>query len=427
MDDSFKVRVERLFGSRLFESVPTSSFPDSSWSVTDDEVERKEWNRERGGAFPDRDEMPCASDFDECFAKTAGRSGVSKKRRLEDDIDDLDDGDEGAEEDGDDAEEEREVRSSIGLDPTLDYEEEEDEFDRAAFGREDASERVYMRDVKDHGPFMNYHTIIEDSSEEVHFDRDPRADHLAANARLKEDKDVGGSLQFDSTPNDVVPKIKITESDMNLKPILKRKGNQVDSRPKKHVRFGPGCKDHCSEQLSDFQDLSTVPNLTESAISVESRSLPPEESPNVPDYIRNPSKYVRYSFDPNDGIDDTSNRRAFDDFWRMVRTSKSEPVQPDDITEPPKSVIFTPRKRASEAVPTDDSWQDGREDTCKEPLKESLHAAIRSVGIAVAEAPESETCAMEEDSMDISVEKAVGSQRSYRQYRPRTHTDDSAC
>ncbi|MQM11109.1 hypothetical protein Taro_044009 [Colocasia esculenta] len=222
--------------------------------------------------------------------------------------------------------------------------EEEDEYDRAAVGNENATERMYMRDVNDHGPYVNYHTIIEDSSEELHFARDPRADHLAASTRLEEDKEAGKGFQHESSPSDVALKPKIMESDVNLKPILKRKGDQIDVRPKK-----------------------------------------------------------------------------------QVRAPKSENVEADGVTEPPKSVIFTPRKRAIGSVLTGNSLRHNDEDTLEDSSKESVHVAIRSVGIAAAEAQENEVCAMEEDSMEISVEKSVGSQKSFRQYRSRARPDDSAC
>ncbi|XP_038988803.1 uncharacterized protein LOC120112883 isoform X2 [Phoenix dactylifera] len=125
-----QVGVKWLFGSRLFESVPGSSFPRSSWSVADGEVERREWNRERG-AGSDRDDNPCSSAFVESgfFAKKLKGARDTKKDQFEDDLDEPDDcedgdgsggGGEDVRDDGDI--EEREIRSSIGMDPTLDNE-----------------------------------------------------------------------------------------------------------------------------------------------------------------------------------------------------------------------------------------------------------------------------------------------------------------
>lgn len=122
MDESFELRVKRLFGSHLFDTVPNSSFPTSSWSVASGEVERREWNRERGADL-EREDIPCASAFDEggCFSKKY-KGGRGRKENFEADLDDLGDDDDDEEEGkGEDAEE-REIRSSVGLDPTLDNE-----------------------------------------------------------------------------------------------------------------------------------------------------------------------------------------------------------------------------------------------------------------------------------------------------------------
>lgn len=119
------MRAEKLFGSHLFQTVPNSSFPISSWSVTDGEVEKKEWNRERG-VDPDREDTPCASAYyneDGCLKKKNRRR---RGKRLEVDDDDQDDDDEEEEEEegrmNGYEEEERDIKNSIGLDSTLDRE-----------------------------------------------------------------------------------------------------------------------------------------------------------------------------------------------------------------------------------------------------------------------------------------------------------------
>ncbi|CAA6660050.1 unnamed protein product [Spirodela intermedia] len=403
MEDSFKARVERLFGSHLFETVPRSSFPDTSWSVVEGEVEKKEWNRERGEARPGREETPLASTFDECFAKSSARSRKSKRRRFEDDIEDIEDAEdeekaEAGEEDGDDVDrEERDIRSSIGLDSTLDYEEEEDEFDRAAVGMADVNERVYMRDVKDHGPYINYHSIIEDTSEEVYFDKDPRADHSAANARLREDREAGVSIQVNSSSTDAAPRIKPSEGDVNLKPILKRKNEVVDLSEAKNV----------------IQDVPLAPAETEATRAGESSRLPHGDPASIPDYVRNPSKYVCYSLESEENVNDESNRQAFDDFWKMVRGANSEHLQLGSTIEPPRSIIFTPRKRATVTENQEDKAE-----------KESARVAVRRFSIASEEAPENEILSPEKDDMDITEERIAGSQKPGRQYRSRPHTDD---
>lgn len=117
MDDSFKARVDKVFGSLASSRSPT--LQSSLWSITDNEVERKQWRRctDNNG----RDEIPCSSSFDECLKRDRG---VSRRRKFQGDVDDLDDEDGlgGPHGRGRGDENEWDIRSSIGLDRTLDYE-----------------------------------------------------------------------------------------------------------------------------------------------------------------------------------------------------------------------------------------------------------------------------------------------------------------
>lgn len=129
-DDSFDARVKRLFGSRLFDNVPENSFPPSSWTVAGGDVERHRWIREKP-AGTDREDDPCASAFDEggCFAQKSKSARRDRKRRSKDDLDGFDEEEEDTEGSGeeddeanDEDREEQQIRASVGLDPTLDYE-----------------------------------------------------------------------------------------------------------------------------------------------------------------------------------------------------------------------------------------------------------------------------------------------------------------
>lgn len=97
-DDSFRVRVDKIFGSLA----PSNS---NTWSLSDDAVERREWRRDKDTSSA-RDETPCSSSFDEFLCKNRRRNF-----RLDDD------GDEPVRD-----RDEWEIRSSIGLDSTLDNE-----------------------------------------------------------------------------------------------------------------------------------------------------------------------------------------------------------------------------------------------------------------------------------------------------------------
>ena len=116
MDGSFRVRVEKIFGSLSSAPAPSAASP---WSLSDDAVEKREWRCEDKDASSSRDETSYSSSFDGLFPKKKkDRRQRSARRDLGDD--DVD-GDDDYEDDGsrDMDSEEWEIRSSIGLDNTL--------------------------------------------------------------------------------------------------------------------------------------------------------------------------------------------------------------------------------------------------------------------------------------------------------------------
>ena len=125
MDDkAFSDRVKKTFGS-LFASLEPS--PASStkplWSLTNAQVEKKEWRRDKDTS--DRDSNPCSSSFNEFLSQSRhnSRKTIKKCREgLHDDLQDIDDDeDEGGDDEKDDIID-WDVKSSIGLDSTLDNE-----------------------------------------------------------------------------------------------------------------------------------------------------------------------------------------------------------------------------------------------------------------------------------------------------------------
>lgn len=141
MEDSFKLRVDKIFGtlnsassSSSSSSAPASSSLDSLWCLTDDEIERREWNRDKGS--PEPESCSQASVFSNRRDETVYNSNRACRSELEKDLEDLDEDNEinddeelqvwrspsrsGKPEDYND--EEWEVKSSIGLDCTLDNE-----------------------------------------------------------------------------------------------------------------------------------------------------------------------------------------------------------------------------------------------------------------------------------------------------------------
>lgn len=130
MEDTFRVRVDKIFGSLTPSTATPSPSLSSLWSLTDDEIEKREWNRDKESPEPEpnsfrrQKSIKDSKDDDHRF-------------ELEKDIEDLDDNDVGEDDDDqtvagssirssakpdDYGDEEWEIKSSIGLDCTLDYE-----------------------------------------------------------------------------------------------------------------------------------------------------------------------------------------------------------------------------------------------------------------------------------------------------------------
>ena len=66
----------------------------------------------------------------------------------------------------------------------------------------------------------------------------------------------------------------------------------------------------------------------------------------MPDYVKNPSKYIHYTLDWSNEDSDTMNMQAFKDFLQLVNLSDSATsTQLDNSAELPRSVTYIPRKR----------------------------------------------------------------------------------
>ncbi|KAK1310706.1 hypothetical protein QJS10_CPA08g00414 [Acorus calamus] len=266
-----------------------------------------------------------------------------------------------------------------------------------------------MSDIKDQGAFLNFHNIISDpyndGCDEVQHNKDPRADLSAAKARLREDKDGLRS----SGPRTTNSQARAMENGMNLKSILKRKeGPMLESKTNKRVRFNKTSEDNQKQESKQAHDSFLVTESME--------ATPKEDARVVPDDIRNPSKYTHYTFDSVEEDDELSNLHAFDVFRNMLKGSSAE-MQMDGPVELPKSVTFTPRKKASDGLMNDLQ--------CRKPA----HATVPSTSIAVGEVEESEVNAMEEDDMETSMTEKHGSPRKpARQYRSKAgfESDDLA-
>ncbi|RLM64733.1 uncharacterized protein C2845_PM16G06250 [Panicum miliaceum] len=394
--EAFEARVKRLFGSRLFDAVPDSSFPAASWSVASGDVERYRWAKpseardaeEEAAGEAGRGYTPCASAFYDANGCLRGR-----RRRV-----------------------------NIGLDPTLDREEEEDKYDREAFGREDAADRVYMHDIMDDGINMSINSIVpdllDDSIEDVYrFSKDPRADIRAASERLREDGglakdgDSHYAAQAKELPT-VGMQIKKAVEDVNVKPILKRKEEQADLKPRKRVRFDASVKDPESDMFEHDEDSPMVPQSMDVVTQKENTSTP-SESPGVPDYVRNPSKYTRYTLDVPES-NDASNRRALADLHDLLGKSDPNKIHSGTPVEIPSSVMFIPRKKSVDAMAVDEG-----------PRTSDSNSSV--IGMVAGASEETDQCEMDEDDSKASStpQMHTNSKASSRRYRSiRTGGDD---
>ncbi|KAJ0110572.1 hypothetical protein Patl1_02541 [Pistacia atlantica] len=415
MDDSFRVRVDKIFGSL---SSSTSPNLNSLWSLTDEEIEKNEWN------WTKEEPEPEPKSF---FANVRQKKKAERfNPELEKDLLDLDNGiDDEAEAcdsraslsrsvKGDDYnDEEWEIKCNIGLDCTLDYEEEEDQFDKVAVGEEKTGDRLYMKDVNDYVTDADCCDELPDSVKD--FSRDPRANHIAAKIRLKEDAEAAkkiGSLRVSEqdAPSGMDTQSQNNTEEGSLKPILKRGDNPSDSKPRKRVRFDSECKDRVDENT----------NREEAMVSNEVFTSPPDYPSGIPDYMRNPSKYTRYTFDSDD-IDDKSNAQAYMDFLKMVKKNTTESPAEDDTGALPKAVTFIPKKKTGDDTMTENNTKSkqNQDDTSKE----STYKRGLPIGIPAADEEYDEVCAMDEDEPETAANKTVGSQKSGRRYRMKVKSD----
>ncbi|KAL5171882.1 hypothetical protein HKD37_16G044751 [Glycine soja] len=409
MEDSFRVRAERAFGSL---PIPSSSL-NTLWSLTEDEINNSPSNR-----TPKPKPKPYPSSS----------SRVQLQKGLHDLDDDDDDDDEEEEEprgvskppDYDD--EQWQIRAGIGRDCTLDYEEEEDQYDKQAIGKENSGDRVYMKDLNDDGVEISSCNVFPTSFRD--FVRDPRANHLAARIRLKQD-DEAAAKKIDAlhVSEKSAPDIGGgSGSDViNPKSILKSKDNLSEPRDvRKRVRFDSECDDSGNDDdglEGRTRGVRMKTSSMEEATASDQLSKSKEFDSAVPDYIRNPSRYTRYTFDdsPSD-MDDKSNKEACMSFLLQLKGSnaaKRTGPQADEALEDLPSVTFISKKKSGDANMCDSEM------VSKPKLDagtEAMNKRAFPVGIAASDSENSDACAMEEDEPEVKDIKK-SSQKVNRQYR----------
>ncbi|KAK6241785.1 hypothetical protein QQP08_008419 [Theobroma cacao] len=424
MDDSFNTRVDKIFGSlQSSQSSPLQQQRPPLWSVTDDEVERREWRRDSAA---DREEVLCSSSFREFLQEERRyRSGRLSRKELEDDLDNDDDD----EDDGDSSQsrsrridgggDEWEIRSFIGMDSTLDNEEEEDEYDKVASGRENAGERLYMSDIADHGSYLNSQNVLHSALNRTSKKAVP-ANRMAARIRLKEDDEEAWKLNNHNGCNAEIRElnVEVSNNGCQLRSILKRKDNCVGFKPQKRVRFDPACKNDLEDSSIKFDDdpTGTFPMSSQDSAC---GSLPAENACAVRDYI-NFSRYKRYSFDSSSEVDEESNAQACMDFLKLVQ--KTKPKLDDVPCDVPKSVTFIAKRKSGNVQPGSCRGEVKQEDESKK----SLHLTRLPVGIAAGATQHYKAGATEDDESETSAaDTAAVVQKCIRSYRVKSRSDES--
>ncbi|XP_010419905.1 PREDICTED: uncharacterized protein LOC104705579 [Camelina sativa] len=394
-DEDFQSRVAKSFGSLAFFRPSSSKFSTTSsappsrqqqsgsvWSVSGTEVEKREWNRDSY----DRDEIPCASSFDEILRQQR----TSSRKLSEDDLKDIDGGEDF---DGDWS-----IRASMGLDRTLDDEAEEDEYDKVALGKEDDVEGLSMKDSLSAQKLRN--------GRGIGWTRDPRANYVAAQIRLKEDEIEANKLKAFVTkqPSESKEPHSGGESSKAVppKPILKRKEDTSDSeaRTGKRVRFDVVFE----ETLKKPEDTSTT--------SSKSMSHQSKNGARVPDYLLNPSKYTRYTFDPSCELNDKSPTGEYMDIPKSVEgleTSDSESF---------KKVSFIPQKKTKDVREDGNNCSEAKPTVAGELAKDESPSATED---GVTEIGELESGVTEIGEIDSS----TSFQKKGRQYRAKPSVDET--
>lgn len=298
--------------------------------------------------------------------------------------------------------------------------EEEDEFDKVATGRENVGERLFMGDITHHGSYLNSHNVLHTSLRGT--SKDSRANHLAASIRLKEDEAEAQKYNSSDTYDSEVKEQHVEASKGCCQPrsILKRKENNTVSKSQKRVRFDPGCKYDSVEVLESSVSVLS----TKATVSDDGTLRVPNES-GVPDFLLNPSKYTRYSFDSTSSIDEGSNAQACMEFFNQV--NKLDPLKSglepaDSSADLPKSVTFIPKKKAGDAKAVSDS---GVLKQNKDEYREkSLHGAGFPVGIAAGEAQDKVSAMEEDESETYAADRSVSFVKPGRRYRTKSMLDD---
>lgn len=303
--------------------------------------------------------------------------------------------------------------------------EEEDHYDKQAIGKENSGDRVYMKDIKDDGIEISSCNVFPTSFRD--FERDPRANHMAARVRLKQDDEAAKKIDALHVSEKSAPDIGGGGGGdaMNPKSILKSKDNASEPKSQKRVRFDSECDDRGNDDEHErTRDVRMKPSSMEDDAASNQSSKSEEFASAVPDYIRNPSRYTRYDFDSSGDVDDKSNKEAYMSFLSQLKESKAASgtgSQADDALDDLPSVTFISKKKSGDATMGEN------ETVSKQKVdtgKESMHRGTFTVGIAAGDTENNDVCAMEEDEPEVTEDTKKSLQRlNRRQYRKKTQDE----
>lgn len=295
----------------------------------------------------------------------------------------------------------------------LKMQEEEDEYDRVAVAKEKPEEKdvIYMKEIDaDYGIDIDSGNVLPASFK--HVIKDPRANHLAAKIRLKEDDEAAkkiDSLRVSEQEEDTTETNTFQFHDVpsNPKSILKRKDNQLDAKSHKRVRFDPECKDN-GDTETQHREVANAENFASG----------------VPDYLRNPSRYTHYTFDSSSETNDESNKLAYMDFMNLLKKSNTSIEDQDDSFDPSSAVTFIPRKKTGDTSAMVDSCTElvqqvgiGKD----VPVRQNM--SIDTSRIAAADAEATYVSAMDEDEPESMADGRSSLQKPGRQYRMKARSE----
>lgn len=269
---------------------------------------------------------------------------------------------------------------------------EEDEYDKVALGKENGSEGLSMKDA-----------LSKSSGGRI---RDPRANHVAAKIRLKEDQIEASKFSScgdQPSKSKEPPQSEESSKAVPPKPILKRKenGSGSEARTSKRVRF-----DFVSEETSKKPEDTCSASASSKSVSHQSKY-----GARVPDYLLNPSRYTRYSFDPSCELNEKSPTQEYMDIPKTVdglKTSESESL---------KKVSFIPPQKKTKDVREDSSSCSETKPVVAEEVAEDERPS---------ETEDERPSGTEDGDTDLGESESCTSfQRKGRQYRAKRSLDET--